>query len=259
MNIFRIGCALFIVGFLGACAQTQAQNPNVAPISFSARSKILLPPPDVELYEMTAAGLLEPRADWTSQGEANIRNALRAQGARRNTAFHEVAFDNLDPERAQTLGQIVKLHEAVAASMLAHQQGVLRLPTKKGVYSWSLGPEVSALREAGRKGDESGEDGGEEGSEEGVTAASDAADADYALFVTLYDSYSSAGRRAVQLVGALLGVGVPGGVQVGYASLVELNTGDVAWFGSLARGTGDVRSADEANSTVADLLNGLPE
>jgi hypothetical protein len=57
---------------------------------------------------------------------------------------------------------------------------------------------------------------------------------------------------------ALLGIGMPGGIQVGYASLVDLETGQVVWFNRLARGTGDLREPDSAAETVEALLTDFP-
>lgn len=58
---------------------------------------------------------------------------------------------------------------------------------------------------------------------------------------------------------ALLGVGVAGGFQIGYASLVDLSNGRVLWFNQLMRGTGDLREAEPASETVRALLNNFPE
>jgi hypothetical protein len=56
-----------------------------------------------------------------------------------------------------------------------------------------------------------------------------------------------------------LGRAVPGGgAQVGYASLVDLNTGQVVWFNRLQRGSGDLREADKAGETLNALLQQFP-
>lgn len=47
------------------------------------------------------------------------------------------------------------------------------------------------------------------------------------------------------IFGLLLGVGLPGGVQVGFASLVDLETGDL-------------RTLEPAKKTVENLLSGFP-
>jgi hypothetical protein len=48
------------------------------------------------------------------------------------------------------------------------------------------------------------------------------------------------------------------GVQNGYASLVDLRTGQVVWFNRLFSATGDLREAKPAASTVDELLTGFP-
>ena len=84
-------------------------------------------------------------------------------------------------------------------------------------------------------------------------------DADYALFITVRDSYASAERAAAIVIGALLGVGLQCGIQSGYAALVDLKTGDVAWFNFLARGGGDIRTEQPAHETITTLLTDFPK
>jgi len=230
----RIGCAAVLSLALAACASSPEVNAD-APPTFTSSTAILLPPPDVELFELTVSGVMEPRADWSERGEGNVLAALRAENTRRKVDFVELDYAALTADEQAEIAQIEKLHRIVANSMMSHRYvPALRLPTKKSVYDWSLGPEVALLRKANG----------------GV--------GDYALFVTLRDSFSSSGRVALQIFMAALGVGVSGGAQVGYASLVDLNTGQVAWFGTVARGVGDLRDPAGASGTVADLLKGLP-
>ena len=82
--------------------------------------------------------------------------------------------------------------------------------------------------------------------------------ADYALFVFFRDSFATAGRAALIFVGALFGAHVQGGQQIGFASLVDLNSGDVVWFNRLFSGAGDLREADKAESATKTLLDNLP-
>jgi len=75
------------------------------------------------------------------------------------------------------------------------------------------------------------------------------------------DSYASAERQAAMVGIAILSLGraVPlGGVQLGYASLVDLNTGQVVWFNRLQRGRGDLREGDKAAETLNALLAEFP-
>ena len=82
--------------------------------------------------------------------------------------------------------------------------------------------------------------------------------ADYALFISIRDSYASAERKAAMVAMALLGVGLAGGSQVGYASLVDLRDGRLVWFNALRRGTGDLRESGSAEETLDALLQAFP-
>lgn len=106
------------------------------------------------------------------------------------------------------------------------------MPTKEGKLDWSFGDAMRPLQA------KSG--------------------ARYALFTFIRDSYTSAERVAVIVVMAVLGVGVGGGAQVGYASLVDLETGQVLWFNQLLRASGDMREPEKAAETVGALLSQFP-
>jgi hypothetical protein len=82
--------------------------------------------------------------------------------------------------------------------------------------------------------------------------------ADYALFVHVRDSYASDGRKLVMIAGAALRTGLMGGVQSGFASLVDLQNGDIVWFNQLGRVTGDLRAREPATETVKMLLKDFP-
>jgi len=73
------------------------------------------------------------------------------------------------------------------------------------------------------------------------------------------DSYASSERKVAMFAFALLGVGLGGGMQTGYASLVDLKTGQVMWFNKLLRASGDLREAEAAAETVKALLDQFPE
>ena len=130
--------------------------------------------------------------------------------------------------------QLLKLHEAIAATVLTHEVGPVKLPSKKDKNTvFSLGSDAREI--AGNS------------------------EADYALFIYLQDSYTSAGRAAMMMLAGALGVGLTGGSQIGFTSLVDLNTGDIKWFNRLYSSTGDVRDQVAAGKTVAAFLKGMPE
>ena len=91
-----------------------------------------------------------------------------------------------------------------------------------------------------------------------VKLLKDKTGADYALFTWIRDSYASPERKAAMVVMAILGVGIAGGAQIGYASLVDLNNGRIVWFNDLRRAHGDLRETESAKETVETLLKGFP-
>ena len=194
--------------------------------------------PDIELSLVTAGGMLEPRKEWSDAA----RRLYPAEVRRQLDGKHVVVVpdydipDDLDP--ASQLGQILRLHQAVAISILQYTAPGNALATKKdakdrALMDWSLGPGVQTLR--------------------------DATGADYALFTYLRDSYTSGGRAALRVVGfLLLGGDIGGGAQVGLATLFDLRTGQVVWYNLLVKHTGDLRDQEGAEKTVRQLLSKLP-
>jgi hypothetical protein len=216
-----------------AAASVQAQEASsrhLAP-GFTARpaaSRLVVLPADMELFSISAGGVVEPRADWTEAANRHFVAALAGQRKRLGDNVSE-----LDAAQAEEFHEIVALHRAVADAISLHHEGSgLKLPTKNRRLDWSLGEAVRPLKE--RTG------------------------ADYALFTWFRDSYASGERKAVMLGMALLGAVTLGGEQAGYASLVDLNTGRVVWFNELNRMWGDLRDPAAANETVEALLKGFP-
>ena len=118
------------------------------------------------------------------------------------------------------------------AIALHHYIAPYALPTKEKRLEWHIGADTSRLR--------------------------DASGADYALFLYIRDSYATAERKAAIVLAAMLGVAMPGGIQTGYASLVDLSDGRVVWFNRLLRSSGDLREADKAAETIDALLEQFP-
>lgn len=217
---------------LTGCAQTSHLKTTNAPVSIPPNAKILLMTPDIQLFELTAGGMQEPKADWTAAAKQHVRSALDKQLKRRNDVI--VSYQApVDKETEHAHLQLVKLHEMVGNTILVHKYNpALSLPTKKDKMDYSLGEGVGRLKEHQA--------------------------ADCALFIFMRDSYASAGRVAVIAAAAVLGVAVPGGFQLGFASLVDLETGDIIWFNRLARGYGDLRTPEPATEAVTQLLAEIP-
>jgi hypothetical protein len=83
--------------------------------------------------------------------------------------------------------------------------------------------------------------------------------ADYALFSYYRDYQATGGRVAFAVLAAVAGVGVSRGQEFGFASLVDLQSGDIVWFNQVTAGVGELREKDGARATVEALFKNLPE
>lgn len=216
---------------LGPAALAEPVSRQRAP-GFTAMppgASVVVVPPDLELFSISAGGVSEPRADWTASAQQHFRAALRERRQALGVPPRELSARDLDE-----LSEVNALHGAVAEAIFLHHVigGSWRLPTKQQALDWSLGDAVAPLRR--RSG------------------------ADYALFLWVRDSYASHERKAAMVAMVLFGVGLGGGSQVGYASLVDLRDGRVVWFNDLRRFSGDLREAHSAAETLDALLQGLP-
>ena len=232
-RILRAALAASVVAasLLAAQAQAQAPSRNLAP-GFTQRitgSRLVIVPPDVELFSQSAGGVLEPKADWTDAAQKHFRAALMMQKAVLADNAVELKEADLDE-----MAQLNVLHGAVAEAVFVHHMlSMPALPTKDGRLDWTLGDAVQPLREK--------------------------TGADYALFFWVRDSYATAERKAAMVAMAVLfGAYIPGGQQIGYASLVDLRDGRIVWFNHLARLAGDLREEKPALETVETLLKTFP-
>lgn len=226
---------LALFALLSGCASTQVRTAKDAagkPLALSGT--VVLIEPDIELSELGAGGMAEPRKEWTNSARLlypqAAREALAAQGIGMAPDF--VLPADAGPDNR--LRQLTLLSQAVSMSILQYSRsyGTGGLRSKHGKFDWSLGPGVAELRQA--------------------------TGADYGLFTYIRDSYASGGRTAMRIAGMLLlGGDIGGGMQVGVASLVDLRTGQVVWHNLLVDQTGDLRNLQGARETAGDLLKGV--
>ncbi|MDB5897196.1 MAG: hypothetical protein JWP22_4162 [Ramlibacter sp.] len=227
----RITRSLLLAAVLVAAVSAHAQkaaSTQLAP-GFTTRpaaSKLVIVPADMELFSISAGGVVEPRADWTDAAQKNF--ALALAGERQRLGANVTTMSEAE---ADEFAEITTLQSAVAEAISLHHRD-LKLATKEDRLDWTLGEAVQPLQQ--RTG------------------------ADYALFTWIRDSYASSERKAAMVAMAMLGAISLGGEQVGYASLVDLNTGRVVWFNKLSRMSGDLREAQPAAETVETLLKGFP-
>ena len=188
--------------------------------------------PDVRVGEQTMGGLNEPNAEWTETAKTNLIDALSEMHGASGLELVMV------PDQEGAMGDMVEEYTAlfgtVAGAVLQHKMTYgNRLPTKRDRFDWTLGEDAARLKALG---------------------------GDYGLFFYTYDSYGSTGRKIMQGLALVLGGGlVPSGVHVGYAGLVDLDTGDLVWLNIDTAMGGDPRTVEGAQKRVAQLMEEFPE
>lgn len=215
---------------LAGCAATRnVQQIEALESPAGEAPTILLMPPDIRYYLVTAGGVREPQAEWTEAARNNFSAAVQGHAEKAGTDLKVLSDIDMTPAEIRYR----KLHEAVGYSVLLHHFGSAKLPTKNGSFDWSLGPGVEEL------------------------AAEH--DADYALFAFYRDEQATGGRIALAiLTAAATGVATPAGAEYGFASLVDLKSGDIVWFNTVGAGSGELREIGGAQAAVAVLFRDMP-
>lgn len=234
-------------------AQAEAKSLTADEFTFPADGTmtIVVFRPDVHVGSLKVGGFDEPNAEWTEQARVNIQQKLEERAASMNAQVHFI--DELEGEDAQLLTDYRSLFEVVSGAIFQHVTQRDKLPTKiaekeqlaagrkimvkEQLLDWTLGPGAAQLKQK--------------------------TGADYAMFVFTHDAYGDGGRKAAQaigMLGCLIGVCVvmQAGVHVGYAGLVDLETGDIVWFNTDLSMGGDPRELDGADKRVGQLLEGFP-
>lgn len=266
-----LGCVplSFALSFLIAACGTPARLQQILPLERPETGfSVLLMPPDVELEERGLIGS-KARMDWAAEArqktEATVRDILEA---RHIPVSIFLATDSHASE--------------VQEAALAQQRLLFQRIAERSAYRRRAGLIIGG---AGRLSSASASSDLGRGS-----------DARYALFLAIRDRYSSTGRVVGQValgalfVASIVFLGMPltpldlgdasprygsysGGSpalaitaapsgsscpeQVGYASLVDLDTGEVVWLNRVSEGCSDLRDPDDLRKTLELLLSGL--
>lgn len=229
--------ALLVSGvtLLAGCVTTQTASRQIDRLEVVGENpRILLMPPDIRYYMITAGGVTEPNAELTEAARQNFLVSMKDFAD--SIGADLVTID--DPEGlSDAEEQYRKLHSAVGITLQINHFGIMPLPTKnlpdnQRRFDWSLGPDVSEI--GGRY------------------------NADYLLFVYYRDYQATGGRIAFAILAAAAGVGVSAGSESGFASLVDLRTGDIVWFNSVAIGGGELSNPTGAAAAVSRLFADIP-
>lgn len=236
----RAALAILLVLLLVACTTNHTRRADnlKADARIGAGKSLVILEADVELSELLAGGVEEPRMEWTQAAEKHINAAIEGDLRTRSIRLLPRA-DVSKREDLPDIKQLELLAQTVGFSIIRFQisQG-FRLPTKRDGFDWTIGPNAAKLKAA--------------------------YGADYAILTFVRDSYASSGRKAMAVLGFLAtvatGVNVTAstGQRVGYTMLIDLSTGRVVWVNFMASGGGDLRNDADAKKVVKQMLNGLP-
>ena len=232
-GLFVLIAAIFLTGCTTSITESYSGG-GTGDESFEINAKtarVVLMPIDIKLTELMAAGLQEPKAEWTENARKHVTGAIGDTLAENGLKLRPYRLPK-GSKRQRRDDQLAKLHGRVGGTILVHHYGQAKLATKKGRMDWTLGITARKL----------GKD----------------QNAEFALFVFLRDSYATAGRKTAMVFSRIIGGGVQAGERVGFASLVDLRTGNVVWFNALYSDTGDLREAEPARKVVDDLMSGFP-
>lgn len=232
---FWLGCALALLpapsaAYDSASARTAARPGFVLPADGAL--KIVILQQKIDVGEHSAGGVSRPHADWTVAARKGLAAAATETLASRRITLLPLS-DGKDAD-ATPVHDYRALFDAVAQSVISYK--LLpddRLPTKRGLFDWTLGA--------------------------GTAQFAEASGADYALFYGTTDSYPSQSRERLDTLNAAFGGEKVDGEHRGYAALVDIRTGDLLWFKVDVRMSGDVRTAEGAKRRAGQLFASFPK
>ncbi|PPR32018.1 MAG: hypothetical protein CFH28_00236 [Alphaproteobacteria bacterium MarineAlpha6_Bin6] len=219
----------FLLFFIYSCSSFTTEPKYTITTFEKNNTKILLMPIDIEICELTIAGICEPNASWTKESKKNIILGFEEILKNKNASLNKYNKKDQNNE----IVQLIKLHTQMGQEIINNEYGSMELPTKEN-FDWSIGNKVKLLKKKHKS--------------------------DYAIFIFFRDQYSSTQRVIYNIVTAILFPGIIpiGGSQLAFASLVNLNTGDIVWFNGYYRSVGDVRDLKSARDTVSKIFEEFP-
>ena len=215
-----------------ALAAMSAVNPALTQNLDARPKKVVLLPPQVFVFELSAGGVPTRMADWEAAARDNLTSAATRQ-ARDANVFEVLAPPTLDPAEQEWLDAHIGLYDRVAQSVFVYGRGEQSAwAHKKNEFDYTVGPGLAMLRE--RTG------------------------ADAALIVLGADYISSGGRKAAFVAGLALGIIMPLGQSFMTAGVVDLKTGDVQWMGFDSSSSMDSRNPADVDDLMRALYQTWP-
>lgn len=195
-------------------------------------TRLVLLPPQVMVKEISAGGVTDLVPEWTAQANANIQAELAATLAAR-PEFEMLPAPALEPGQSERLDDYLAAYMVVGiAAHWATNYGGSEWAFKRSHFDYTLGGGLDFVR--------------------------DKTGADAAILVIGEDYVSSSGRKAAMIVGALFGVGIPGGASVISIGVVDLHNGDILWMHHSVSGIKDLKDRAAVKAMVGEIVATLP-
>lgn len=230
-----IGAALLLaasVMAMPALAAMSAINPAFSQNLEARPKKVVLLPPQVFVFELSAGGVPTRMADWEATARDNLITATTRQ-AQDSRLFELVPAPAPTSAALDQLDAHIGLYDRVAQSVFVYGRGEQDAwAHKKYEFDYTVGPGLGFLREQ--------------------------TGADAALIILGADFISSGERKAAFVVGLLLGVALPLGQSFITAGLVDLKTGDVQWMSFDSSASLDTRNPADVDAIMRALYQTYP-
>ena len=215
-----------------ALAAMSALNPALSQNLERRPKKVVLLPPQVFVFELSAGGVPTRMADWEAAARNNLI-AAATQQARESGLFEVLPIPPLAAADFDALDAHIGLYDRVAQSVFVYGRGdQAAWAHKKNEFDYTLGPGLAFLR------------------------AQTGADA--ALIVLGSGFISSGGRKAAFIAGLALGIVMPLGQSFITAGVVDLLTGDVQWMSFDSSSSMDTRDPTDTDSLMRALYQTWP-
>jgi hypothetical protein len=213
-------------------AAQSAVNPALSQNLDARPKKLVLLPPQVFVFELSAGGVPTRMADWEATARDNLASAA-TRLARESGLFELVPPSHLEPPELDQLEAHIGLYDRVAQSVFVYGRGNQSAwAHKKNEFDYTVGPGLAFLRAQ--------------------------TDADAALIVLGSDYISTGGRKAAFVAGLALGIVMPLGQSFIAAGIVDLKTGDVQWMSFDSSSSMDSRNPADVDDLMRDLYQTWP-
>lgn len=207
-----------------------------------APRKLLILDSRIEVHELSAGGVTQKVPQLSREASAHFDSALRRVLASRTDSVAvpmpmpmpvPMPMPALSETEQDELDDTIATFDIVAGQAFAYTQpGLAGWEDRAARFDYTLGFGLPWLQ------------------------ARTGADA---LLVTYgIDYQSTGGRKAMAVMGALVGVGLPTGYARVRCALLDLATGDILWLHSAGTGTGNLTDTETMRGIVDETLATLP-